>query len=162
MKTSILLDATVHQRSAATFWRKSSPVHCHLESKLGCLCWVLVVAEWLLARCFHRFWRKTVPKLGMRNDAQVSYQECRSMERRQEFRNQQCKHDHPVKQGILNFHSLIILTITKWKIKWWNSSALFGLKAMASELLNHSILHTPLYQRFFKPHHPVVFFFYES
>ena len=48
---------------------------------------------------------------GMRNDAQVFYQECRSMERHQESRYQQCKHDHPVNKGILNFHSLIILTI---------------------------------------------------
>ena len=117
--SKFLLDATVHQRSAATFWRKSSPVHCHLESKLGCLCRVLVAAEWLLARCFHRFWRKTVPMPGMRNDAQAFYQECRSMERHQESRNQQCKHDHPVKKGILNFHSLIILTIAAMANGLW-------------------------------------------
>ena len=48
---------------------------------------------------------------GMRNDAQAFYQECRSMERHQESRYQQCKHDHPVKKGILNFYSLIILAI---------------------------------------------------
>ena len=35
--------------------------------------------------------------------------------------------------------------------------ALFGLAAITSEPLKHSILYTPLNQRFFKHHHPVVF-----
>ena len=35
--------------------------------------------------------------------------------------------------------------------------ALFGLAAITSEPLKHSILYTPFDQRFFKHHHPVVF-----
>ena len=47
----------------------------------------------------------------MRNAAHVSYQECRSVECRQESRNQQCKRGLPVEQGIRNLHLVVHLLL---------------------------------------------------